>query len=358
MIPVTKPFLPPRKEFDSYLDQVWKRNWLTNEGPLSIELEAKLKEYTEINDLLLTSSGTFGLQLAIKALGLSGEILTTAFSYVATTSSIVWEGLKPVFVDIDPHTLNIDPDKIEQHITNHTSAILATHVFGNPCNLDRIETIAQKHNLKVIYDAAHSFGTTYKNKSIYSFGDISITSFHATKLFHCTEGGAIFSKNPDFIKKAYFMRNFGHHGEGNFKGVGINGKNSEFHSAMGLANFPFIKIILDSRQSQYLNYRRLLLNTTISFQTLIPNAIHNYAYFPVIIDSEKQTLELQKKLNENDIFPRRYFYPSLNTLQYLEYQSCKVSEDIAPRILCLPMFVGLTEYDQEKICAIIKSTLQ
>jgi dTDP-4-amino-4,6-dideoxygalactose transaminase len=210
MIPVTKPFLPTEKEFKAYVKSIWERQWLTNNGPLVNALELKLKEYLGLDHLLYVTNGTVALQLAIKALDLSGEIITTPFSFVATTSSIVWQGCQPVFVDIDAETFNIDPGKIEAAITPKTSAILATHVFGNPCDIDAIKKIADKHGLKVIYDAAHCFGTRYKNKSVFDYGDISVTSFHATKLFHTIEGGAVFTKRPDLLKKMAIMRNFGY----------------------------------------------------------------------------------------------------------------------------------------------------
>ena len=213
MIPVTKPFLPKAKEYDVYIQSIWDRQWLTNNGPLVNEFELKLKNYLNIEHLLYVSNGTVALQIAIKALELKGEIITTPFSFVATTSSIVWEGCKPVFADIEPDTFNIDPQKIEAAITPNTSAILATHVYGNPCDIDAIQEIADKHGLKVIFDAAHCFGTQYKGKSVFEYGDISTTSFHATKLFHSIEGGAVFTRKPQLLKKMAFMRNFGHNGQ-------------------------------------------------------------------------------------------------------------------------------------------------
>src|SRR5690606_18072879 len=221
MIPVTKPFLPPQEEYEKYLDGIWKREWLTNNGPLVNELELQLKEYLGLKHILYVSNGTIALQMAIKALELKGEIITTQFSFVATTSSIVWEGCKPVFVDIDQATLNIDPSKIEAAITSETSGILATHVYGNPCDIEAIQAIADKHGLKVIYDAAHCFGTKYKGRSVFEYGDISTTSFHATKLFHTIEGGAVFTKDPEVLKKLSFLRNFGHNGPEKYEGVGI-----------------------------------------------------------------------------------------------------------------------------------------
>lgn len=233
MIPVTKPFLPRVEEFENYVKSIWDRQWLTNNGPLVNDLELKLKQYLNLDYLLYVSNGTIALQMAIRALELKGEVITTPFSFVATTNSILWQGCKPVYVDIDPDTFNIDPNKIEAAITPKTSAILATHVYGNPCNIDAIQSIADKHGLKVIYDAAHCFGTKYKNRSVFEYGDISTTSFHATKLFHTIEGGAVFTKKPELLEKMAFMRNFGYSGPDTLALAGINAKNSEFHAASG-----------------------------------------------------------------------------------------------------------------------------
>ena len=232
MIQVTKPFLPPVEDYKKYIDKIWQRQWLTNMGPLSSELEMQLKEFLNLDHLIFVTNGTVALQLAIRALDLKGEIITTPFSFVATTSSIVWEGCTPVFVDIDKNSLNIDADKIEAAITENTSAILATHVYGNPCEIDKIEEIAKKHNLKIIYDAAHAFAVQYKGKSVFEYGDISICSLHATKLYHSTEGGLIITKDPSLLKKAALMRNFGISDFNKFAELGINGKNSEFHAAI------------------------------------------------------------------------------------------------------------------------------
>ncbi len=248
MIPVTKPFMPPAKEYNDYLEGIWKRQWLTNNGPLVNELELKVAEYLDVKNFLYLGNGTVALQIAIKALALKGEIITTPFSYVATTSSIVWEGCTPVFVDIDANTLNIDSSKIEAAITSETSAILATHVYGNPCEIIKIASIAKKNNLSVIYDAAHCFGVKYKGKSIFDYGDISTVSFHATKLFHTIEGGGVFSRDSNLHNKMGLMRNFGHDGPEVFSDIGINGKNSEFHAAMGLVNIKWLDEIIAKRK--------------------------------------------------------------------------------------------------------------
>lgn len=353
MIPVTKPFLPPSEEYEHLLHAIWQRNILTNNGPLVMELEQKLKEYLGVPYLLYVSNGTIALQLAIKALGLKGEIVTTPFSYVATTSSIVWEGCTPVYADIDAETLNIDPIKIEQVVTPRTTAILATHVFGNACDIDAIEEIASRHGLKVIYDAAHCFGTRYKGRSIFSYGDISTTSFHATKLFHTVEGGAVFSWDEALIKKMDFMRNFGHNGPENFAEVGINGKNSEFHAAMGLVNLRHITDILESRKQQWLTYDSLLYPVKAKYLTISHKCSFNYAYYPLILSDEKTTLRVIQQLNTNQIFPRRYFYPPLNTVNLYAAKDLPVTESISKRIVCLPLFHGLSAAEIENISDII-----
>lgn len=235
MINVTKTFLPPREEYTKQIERVWKNEWLTNRGELVLELEAKLKDHLEVSSITLMNNGTIPIQIALKILGKKGEIITTPFSYVATTAATVWENCTPVFVDIHPEYLTIDETKIEAAITPKTTAILAVHVFGNPCNIEVIQKIAKKHNLAVIYDAAHSFGTTYKNKSVFEYGDVSTCSFHATKLFHTAEGGALFCKDKELQKKMYYHHNFGHKTATSFQGLGINGKMSELNAAMGLA---------------------------------------------------------------------------------------------------------------------------
>ena len=354
MIPVTKPFLPPKSDYLDLLNGVWERNWLTNNGPLVNDLELKLKEYLEVDHLLYLSNGTIALQIAIKALELNGEVITTPFSYVATTSSIVWENCRPVFVDIDPQTLNIDPSKIEEVITNNTSGILATHVYGNPCDVEAIGQIAQKHNLKVIYDAAHCFGTTYKGKSIFEYGDVSTTSFHATKIFHTVEGGAVITKDPDLLKTMAYMRNFGHDGPEKFFGLGINGKNSEFHAAMGLVNLRHIDNVLEKRKELSLHYDNKLLNFKMQRPQLLEESVCNYAYYPIILPSVELLLKCLKSLNDNWIYPRRYFYPSLSTLPYLNCgDDLSVVNSIAPRTLCLPLYHTLYEEEIDFITRLL-----
>ena len=343
MILVTKPFSPPIAEYTKLLEGIWERNWFTNNGPLVNELELQLKKYLDVPHLLYVNNGTIALQIAIKALQLKGEIITTPFSYVATTSSIMWEGCRPIFIDIDPQTLNIDHSKIEAAITPDTSAILATHVYGNPCEIDDIQNIADKHNLKVIYDAAHCFGTLYKGKSVFAYGDISTTSFHATKLFHTIEGGAVFTTTPDLLKKMSYLRNFGHEGPENFAEVGINGKNSEFHAAMGLCNLKYIEEIKKSRKTQSELYTERLINKSISFIRINALCSFNYAYYPIVLENEQLLLKVIAELEANLVKPRRYFFPSLNTVDIFKTGGAlEVSENIAKRVLCLPLYNSLS----------------
>ncbi len=356
-ITVTKPFMPPYAEFQEYLAGIWEREWLTNNGPLLNELEIKLKKHLDVDHLLFLTNGTIAIQIAIQALDLSGEIITTPFSYVATTSSIVWERCRPIMVDICPDTLNIDPSKIEQAITDKTTAILATHVFGNPCDVEAIAAIAKKHNLKIIYDAAHAFGTKYKGKSLLSFGDVSTCSFHSTKLFHTVEGGAVTTNNPDINKKMSMMRNFGHSSVTEFGSVGINGKNSEFHAAMGLCNLKYIDEVMAVRRRLSVQYFQNLEGVPVKFQKITLQSDYNYSYFPVIFEDEATLLKLVEFLNLNSIFPRRYFYPSLTKLPYVSEQSAPIAEDISRRILCLPLYHTLSLEEVDMICRFIKQEL-
>lgn len=357
MITVTKTFLPPISEYTIQLERVWESQWLTNRGPLVLELEEKLKSKLQIANILITNNGTIPLQIALKLFGNGGEIITTPFSYVATTASIVWENCKPVFVDINPDYLTIDETKIEAAITPQTTAILATHVFGNPCDVETIETIAKKHNLKVIYDAAHCFGVNYKQQSIFNFGDISTCSFHATKLFHTGEGGAVFCNHAEYQDKVFHSHNFGHDGYLNFHGLGINGKISELQSAMGLAVLPHFNAILAERKKVIDFYNEHLNFSKIKAINIRPNTEWNYSYYPIIFETEEALLKTEASLNDKNVKPRRYFYPSLNTLDYVLHQSTPISESISKRILCLPLYVGITEIELQLITTTINLSL-
>ncbi|MES2862948.1 MAG: DegT/DnrJ/EryC1/StrS family aminotransferase [Bacteroidota bacterium] len=353
MINVTKTFLPSIEAYQSYLNRAWEKVWLTNRGELTLELEKKIKEAYQINNIIITNNGTIPLQIALKLLGNQGEIITTPFSYVATTSAIIWENCKPVFVDIHPEYLSIDETKIEAAITPKTTAILATHVFGNPCHVEAIEKIAKKHNLSVIYDAAHCFGVTYNNNSIFNFGDVSTCSFHATKIFHTGEGGAMFCNDENLYHKLYYSHNFGHNGPLDFYGLGINAKISELQSAMGLAVFDNLEHIFSERKKVVDFYMKNLDFTALSTMKIRENTEWNYSYFPVIFNSEEELLKVQQKLNQAEIFPRRYFYPSLNTIDFVKGKTMPISESIASRILCLPLYVGLTEEELQLIVNLI-----
>jgi dTDP-4-amino-4,6-dideoxygalactose transaminase len=356
MIPVTKPFLPPIEEYQHYLRDIWTRNLLTNNGPLVNELELKLKDYLAVRHLLFVTNGTIAIQLAIKALGLAGEIITTPFSYVATNSSIVWEGCVPVFVDIDAKSCNIDPQRIEDAITPRTSAILATHVYGIPCDIPAIQEIARRRNLKVVYDAAHAFGVRIKNKSLLDHGDMSTCSFHATKLFHTVEGGAVVTRDAELAVRIAYMRNFGHDGPERFAEVGINGKNSELHAAMGLVNLNYLNQIIAKRKLLSEHYDRFLPSFSGVKPVIGDDVEYNYAYYPVLFDSEELLLKVVAALNQNSIYPRRYFYPSLEKLPYVhQKKKCEVTEATARRVLCLPLFDTLT---QEEIGIIFQIILQ
>jgi dTDP-4-amino-4,6-dideoxygalactose transaminase len=356
MIRVTKTFLPPQAEYQAILKLAWDTGWMTNRGVLLKELEKKLQDYLGSNNIIAMTNGTLPLQIAIKALKLEGEIITTPFSYVATTSSIVWEGCTPVFVDIDPDYLTIDEAKIEAAITPKTKAILATHVFGNPCHVEAIEAIAVKHDLKVIYDAAHCFGVTYKGSSLFNYGDVSTCSFHATKLFHTGEGGALFCKE-DLFRQMYLHHNFGHDGPDVFRGLGINAKMSEPQAAMGLSVLPYMETILGERQKVVETYESALKDLPIQRLKIRKDTQWNYSYYPIIFKTETQLLKIMQALEDDSIFPRRYFYPSLNTLDYTNGEVMPVSESISKRIICLPLYVGLEKQDILRIVNIITKNI-
>jgi dTDP-4-amino-4,6-dideoxygalactose transaminase len=357
MINVTKTFFPPIEEYNSQVQRIWENQWLTNRGELVLELELKLKEYLSVSNVLIMNNGTIPIQIALKKLGCMGEIITTPFSYVATTAAVIWENCTPVFVDINQEFLTIDETKIEAAITKKTTAILATHVFGNPCHIEAIEEIAAKNNLYVIYDAAHCFGVKYNGRSIFEYGDISTCSFHATKIFHTGEGGAIFAKDQNLFNQCFFSHNFGHNGQLDFHGLGINGKISELQAAMGLAVFPHMSQIIESRKCIVELYDSLLSFTKIRKIKIRNNTEWNYSYYPILFETIDDLLKVQNELNENQIFPRRYFYPSLNKISYVKNVDMPVSEYIAERILCLPLYHSLEQDDAKRIANLINSKM-
>ena len=359
MIPVTKSFFPPIEKYQAQIARIWQNQLLTNRGELVQELEFKVSNYLHLQEvkMIAMNNGTIPLQIALKLLSKGGEVITTPFSYVATTAAIVWENCTPVFVDIHPEYLTIDETKIEAAITDKTTCILATHVFGNPCNIEAIEVISKKHNLKVIYDAAHCFGVEYKGKSIFEYGDINTCSFHATKLFHTGEGGALFTKNPELFHKCFYSHAFGHLGPYDYYGVGINGKLSELHSAMGLAVLPSMDFIIEERKKIVDYYNNNLNFLKVHSFQIADDTKWNFSYYPIIFKSEENLLKVQKILNQKKIFPRRYFYPSLNKIEYTKGKFMPVSESVAERIMCLPLYVGLLQKDLVDIVNIINANI-
>jgi dTDP-4-amino-4,6-dideoxygalactose transaminase len=352
-LPVTKTFLPDLAEYCAILNQAWQEGWITNRGKLVLRLEEELTTYLGSHHIIATNNGTVPLQIAIKALGLIGEIITTPFSYVATTAAIVWEQCKPVFVDIDPHYLTINEELIEDAITEHTTAILATHVFGNPCEVERIKAIAAKYNLKVIYDAAHCFGVRYKGESIFDFGDVSTCSFHATKVFHSGEGGALFTTNKTLYDKLYYSHNFGHNGPLDFHGLGINGKMSELQGALGLAVLKHMPEILQERRSVVDAYHHKIEFGRVNPLQLREQVEWNFSYYPIVFETSELMSRTLEEMNRHNIFPRRYFYPALNTIKYTAGGTMPVAESVADRILCLPLYVGMSKGDIERVCKIL-----
>jgi dTDP-4-amino-4,6-dideoxygalactose transaminase len=355
-IQVTQSFLPKFSVYQRYLKQIWKNHHLTNNGPLVKKLEVQLRRYFHVKHCIYVSNGTIALQLAIRALNLHGEIITTPFTYVATANSIIWEHCTPIFVDIETDTLTIDVTKIEPAITKKTCAIMGVHVYGFPCDVTTITKIASKYKLKVIYDAAHAFGTIYRNKSLMSYGNVSTLSFHATKLFHTAEGGAIITNNDKLAKKIMLYRAFGHIYDEYFT-FGINGKNSELHAAMGLSIFPSLPMILKRLKQISKLYDSYLEATSLKLLHCDDHTEINHSYYPIIFPKNSLLLRVMAKLKKNNIYPRRYFYPSLNTLPFLHPNDCPQSESIASRILCLPLYVKLSNSSATRIASIVRSCL-
>lgn len=360
MITVTRTSMPPLEEYVGYLERIWESAHLTNNGPLCCELRDALKQSLGVPELELVSNGTLALQLAIRALDLRGEIITTPYSYVATTNAILWEGCDPIFVDIDPESLCLDPNLIERAITSRTSAILATHVYGYPCNVDAIRDIAQRHGLRVIYDAAHAFGVKLRGRSLLTHGDCSTLSFHATKLFQTAEGGAVVCEDATVANRLFRLSSFGHTGEDNYNQIGINAKLSELHAALGLSTLPLTPAHIASRHQVAAAYDEQLDGLPV-WRPKPPDGLeYNHAYYPVLFSSYAQMMHTRQSLLQQDVVPRRYFSPSLNTLPFLRAdlrRPCPVSEDIASRVLALPMSAELTTGEVIRIAAIVRSSL-
>jgi len=365
MITVTKTKLPSLEKYNQYLKKIWKANWVTNDGQLVQTLEKKLEEYLGVKNLILVTNGTLALQLPIKALGLKGEVITTPFTFAATTNVIMWEGLTPVFANIDPQTFNLDPDDVERKITSRTSAIMPVHVYGNPCAVEKLQKIATKHKLKIIYDAAHAFGVKHKNQSILNFGDVSTLSFHATKVFNTIEGGAIIAKDKKIYEKLRLLRNFGIEHNGDSVMPGINAKMNEFQAAMGLCNFDLVKGQIKKRKQLYQLYKHNLSNIPgIQFQRIV-TPDYNYSYMPILFPNKETRDIIYDKLASQNIYPRKYFYPLTSNLKHLSgvvTQSVRnelsVTNSIADRIMCLPLYGDLKNNDVKRICWHISNNIQ
>lgn len=354
-IPFTKPFLPPQAQYQSLLDGIWQRNWLTNDGPLLQELEDHLRTYLGVDHLAATANGTLALQFAIRALAHHGEVITTPFSYIATASSVLWEGCTPVFADVQSGDYNLNPEKVAEFIGPKTKAILATHVFGNPCDITALEQIAKKAGIFLIFDAAHAFGSSYLGKSVFAYGDATMGSLHATKLYHAVEGGILTSSDSALDQQFRFFRNFGHNGFGKFEMPGINAKLSEFHAAMGLVNLQHLESILQNRKSAWLRYEENLNNSTLQLLHLNPESEFNYAYFPVLFSNEKKLLQALEQMEAKGVQPRRYFYPALNEISFLENRNnpTPIASDIARRVLCLPLYHTISAAEIDYVCSFL-----
>lgn len=353
-IRVTKPSLPSIDDYFNLTKKIWSTGILTHNGPYVQKFEKKLKKILKVKNLSVVTNGTLAIQLAIKSLELKGEIITTPFTWIATIDAIIWEKCKPIFIDVEIDTFNIDANLIEKKINKNTVAILGVHTFSNPCNVLKINKIAKKYNLKVIYDGAHSMFVNYKKKSILTYGDVCATSLHATKILNAVEGGACISKNIYLDKKIKSLRFFGFDSKGNIENFGINAKMTEVHAIMGILNLKNIKKVLSERKRQYLMYFNILKkNQFLSFQKFNSNS-YNYSYMPIVVNSNKKLKHIVKLLNKNNYFPRRYFYPSLNKLKKLAVKQKFVnSEYLAERILCLPLYYGLGDHHIKKICKLI-----
>jgi dTDP-4-amino-4,6-dideoxygalactose transaminase len=358
MINVTKAYLPDRTKYIEYVNKIFDSGWVTNGGALVKELEVRLAEYLGVENIVLVANGTLALETAYRLLGLSGEVVTTPFSFVATTSSLVSHGITPIFADIDRRTFNIDPERIKEAVSERTSAIVAVHVFGNPCDVSSISAIANEQDIKVIYDAAHAFSVRTRGESILNCGDVSTLSFHATKIFHTIEGGALVIQDGELVESARRLINFGIDGPDSVSALGLNAKMNEFEAAMGLCVLEDIDNILDARQVIAERYYDCL-GDSVEFQRHEDPLAINHNYFPILLKDELQLLSTQNDLNSAGIFPRRYFKPSLDQLSYLERgERMPISNDVSSRILALPIYPGLSRSDQMRIISIIQKSIR
>jgi len=359
-ITVTRPTLPPFEEYVELLRGIWARNQLTNAGPLVVELERRLAEYLGVRHCLFVSNGTIALQLAYRALELRGEVVTTPFSYVATTSSLAWEGCAPVFADVEPGTLTLSPERAEAAVTSRTTGIVATHVYGNACDVYALADLARRRGLRLVYDAAHAFGASLDGRALAAFGDVATLSFHATKLFHTVEGGAVVTDDDEIARRVAFLRNFGHDGLEAFQGIGINGKNSEPHAAMGLCLLPRMPEIVAERRtlSQRYDERFEPLGDLLRRPALRAGLEYNYAYYPVLLADAATVVEVQRRCAAAGVLTRRYFYPSLSgALPYVPAAEVPVARGAAERVLCLPMYTGMSETTQEHVASVVRGAL-
>lgn len=352
MINVTKTYLPPFEEYAAVLRESYESGWITNNGKLLQQLEQELKDYLGVKHLFICTNGTVTLQIALKALEVSGEVITTPFSYVATVDAVVWEQCEPVFVDIEDDTFCMDPDKIEAKISSRTRAILPTHVYGLPCNTDRIGAIGRKHGIPVIYDAAHAFGAKWKGASLLSYGEVASCSFHATKLFHMVEGGCLITNDDAIARKIYLYRQFGHVYDDYFS-MGINAKNSEFHAAMGICVLRKMAGIMQARKDRVGQYEKELDLSRVRSLRFPEGLEPNYSYYPVLFKDEETMMRVRMALEAEKVFTRRYFHPALNQLPFIDYQSCPVAESVASKVLCLPLYYDLPMEDIVRICSVI-----
>lgn len=363
-ITVTSPLMPDLEELNQYLQDIWQRKWITNNGHYHKELEKALCEYLDVPYVSLFTNGTLPLITALQALRITGEVITTPYSFVATTHSLWWNGIKPVFVDIDPSTGNLDPDQIEAAITPRTTAIMPVHVYGKPCDTDRIQEIADKYGLKVIYDAAHAFGVKVNGTSILNAGDMSTLSFHATKVYNTIEGGALVMHDEQTKKRIDYLKNFGFAGETEVVAPGINSKMDEMRAAYGLLNLKQVDEAIEARHQVAIKYREALRNIEgITFFDDMPGVKHNYSYFPIFVDAEKYGMtrdELYFKMKEQNVLGRRYFYPLISTFStYRGLESAKPknlpnAHKMADEVICLPMHHALSEEDVYRILELIK----
>lgn len=356
MINVTKTYLPALEKYQEYVRRIFESGWLTNNGEFARTLEGRLAEYLDVPYVVLVSNGTLALQIAYRLLDIKGQAITTPFSFVATSSSLVWEGISPVFADIESDSFNISPANVTKVITPSTSAIVAVHVFGNPCDHESLNKISIDHAIPIIYDAAHAFGVQYEGRSIAGLGDISTFSFHATKIFHTIEGGAIIVKDKATYDRAKLLINFGIPGYDQITELGINCKMNEFQAAMGLCILDEIDTIIAGRKIIYERYTDSLSGSkSLAFQHFNPKATNNYAYAPIVFSSENNLLKVKEELYKFDINPRRYFYPSLEKLNYVKPQVMPMADSISRRILCLPLFADLEWSVQKRIIEVVKA---